>query len=539
MSEQEQKNQDILKKDAIIKDMQAKLVLLRNALIEERKKANALDEKNKEYINQITKLEKVIISKETEITNLTRDMLDLQEAISLEKSKNVDGSVKNVFKSVSHIFQKEGNAITEVENKKLQTTINDLKDENERIVNENKKLKTNLEEIKKTNDYQINELTIKNNKMEQSVLDKNQQIDEFMKRLELIRVADNQNMNEKKNLEIKISDLQNRNKKLKEEVDKTNNENNNQKEKINKIELKNPLQNNMKLESFNSTNYPRTINKSVSMNNSVYNFPMGNKKSSSVNKLIKLNDYQNMTLLNNYPNLMTISLSQGKDYKFNKMNGNNLNNINNISTTFYSFKNNANKNPVVNKIPSINSNNNLSKKNKYNYMSMLPNNYLGGYKTFFNKNNANDKYNYDINTNYFKEELKKYNSNAAQNYYNNVIDENDEYTNSTNSNNINTKNIYNNNNNNNNKLYKKKNYLNDKKDGKLMNKYKDNNFFSKYNMGGKINKKPMNGYGTLYNYGYGKKKNNVELPQLMQIYNKNGLVKNNNHYYDLPYNKKY
>jgi hypothetical protein len=238
MSEQEQKNQDILKKDAIIKDMQAKLVLLRNALIEERKKANALDEKNKEYINQITKLEKVIISKETEITNLTRDMLDLQEAISLEKSKNVDGSVKNVFKSVSHIFQKEGNAITEVENKKLQTTINDLKDENERIVNENKKLKTNLDEIKKTNDYQINELTIKNNKMEQSVLDKNQQIDEFMKRLELIRVADNQNMNEKKNLEIKISDLQNRNKKLKEEVDKTNNENNNQKEKINKIEEK-------------------------------------------------------------------------------------------------------------------------------------------------------------------------------------------------------------------------------------------------------------------------------------------------------------
>ena len=47
--------------------------------------------------------------------------------------------------------------------------------------------------------------------------------------------------------------------------------NNNQKEKINKIELKNPLQNNMKLESFNSTNYPRTINKSVSMNNRIYN----------------------------------------------------------------------------------------------------------------------------------------------------------------------------------------------------------------------------------------------------------------------------
>ena len=186
--------------------------------------------------------------------------------------------------------------------------------------------------------------------------------------------------------------------------------NNNQKEKNNKIEIKNPLQNNMKLESFNSTNYPKTINKSVSMNNSVYNFQMGNKKSSSVNKIIKLNDYQNMTLLNNYPNLMTISLSQGKDYKFNKMNNNNnLNNMNNISTTFYSFKNNPNKNTMTNKVGSYNSipDKNLNKKNKYNYMSLMPNNYLGGYKTFFNKNNANDKYNYDINTNYFKEECRK------------------------------------------------------------------------------------------------------------------------------------
>ena len=319
--------------------------------------------------------------------------------------------------------------------------------------------------------------------------------------------------------------------------------NNNQKEKNNKIEIKNPLQNNNKLESFNSTNYPKATNKSVSMNNSVYNYQMGNKKSLSVNKIIKINDYQNMTLLNNYPNLMTISLSQGKDYKFNKINNNNnLNNVNNISTTFYSFKNNQNKNLPTNKLGSFNSSNNLdknfNKKNGYNYMSMIPNNYLGGYKTFFNKNNANDKYNYDINTNYFKEELKKYNSNKLQNYYNNVIDENDEYINSSNSNVSNTKNIYNNNNNNNN-YYKKKNYLNDKKDGKLLNKYKDNNFFSKYNMGGKVNKKPMNGYGTLYNYGYGKKKNNVELPQLIQIYNKNGLSKNSHHYYDLPYGKKY
>ena len=320
--------------------------------------------------------------------------------------------------------------------------------------------------------------------------------------------------------------------------------NSNQKEKLNLKELKNPLQSNMNLESFNSTNYPKNINKSVNMNNSVYNFPVGNKKASSLNKIVKLNNYQNMTLLNNYQNLITISLSQGKGNKLSKIpNQNNLNSINNISTTFYSFKNNKNSNNIMtNKFSSINNNveKNINKKNKYNYISMISNNYLGGYKTFFNKNKTNDKYNYDINTNYFKEELKKYNSNPLQNYYNNVIDENDEYTNSSNNNEINSQNNYKNKNNNNiNKYFKKKNYFNDKQDPKLLNKFKDNFFYNKYNMGGTLNKKIINGYGTMYNYGYNKKKNNFELPQLIQVYNKNGLVKNNIHYHDFPYNKKY
>ena len=308
--------------------------------------------------------------------------------------------------------------------------------------------------------------------------------------------------------------------------------NSKEKDKLNKIDLNNTFQNNMKIKSINNQNFPNNINKSINMNNSVYNFPIGNKKSLSVNKIIKLNDYQNMTLLNNYPNLMTISLSQGKNNKLNN------NSLNNISSTFYSFKNNKN-NIIPKKITSFNNSNNLdknntTKKNKYNYMSLLPNNYLGGYKTFFNKNNSNDKYNYDINTNYFKDELKKYNSSPIQNYYNNVIDENDEYPEGLN-NGINIKSYYNNNKNN-----KKKNYFDSKKDVKLMTKYKENHLFGK-NLGGKFGiKKNTNGYGTLYNYGYGNKKNNVELPQLIQIYNKNTVSKNhNNHYYGLSYNKKY
>ena len=310
---------------------------------------------------------------------------------------------------------------------------------------------------------------------------------------------------------------------------------NNQKDKLNKIGLNTISQNNLKLKSFNNPNV-NNVNKSISMNNSVYNFPIGNKKSLSVNKFMKINDYQNMTLLNNYPNIMTISLSQGKANKYNKIN----NNLNNISSTFYSFKNNDNKNILSKKITSFkNSNldkNNTTKKNKYNYMSLLPNSYLGGYKTFFNKNNSNDKYNYDINTNYFKEEQNKYKNSPLHQYYNNVIDENDEYT-DTNSNGINIKSVYNSNTSN--KYFKKKNYL-DKKDGKLMTKYKDNNLFKIPDMGKFGSKKTTNGYGTLYNYGYGSKKNNIELPQLIQIYNKNTVSKNHNsHHYAYPYNKKY
>ena len=313
--------------------------------------------------------------------------------------------------------------------------------------------------------------------------------------------------------------------------------NNNKKEKINIIELKNPLQSDNKFAKFNSTIYAKNIiNKSLSMKNSVFDFKPGNNKASSLNKLIKLKEYQNMSLLNNYPNLMTISLSQGKGNKINKMPNNNLNNI---STTFYSFKNNKNSNNIfTNKIAAINNDKAKNKKNDYNYMSFIANNYLGGYKTFFNKNKTNDKYNYDINTNYFKEELKKYNKNPLQNFYNNVIDENDEYINSNNNNGINTKNVYNNINNNDKYLYKKK-YFNDKLEPKLINKYKNNNLYNKFNMGGALNKKAINGYGTLYNYGFGKKKNNVELPQLIQVYNKNGLTKNNIHYHDFPYKKKY
>ena len=304
-------------------------------------------------------------------------------------------------------------------------------------------------------------------------------------------------------------------------VIKVNDNNNNQKERSPKYGINKDYQNNIKIKQFN--NNANNINKSINMSNSLYNFPLGNKKSLSVNKFMQFNEHQNMTLLNNFPNLMTVSLSQGKSVKYNKLNDNPKNalNNNNISTTFY-------KNITVPKKNLAYNDSNFdknSKKNKFNYTPINPNTYLNGYKTFFNKNNQSDKYNYDINTNYFKDELKKYN-NSPKHYYNNIIDEKDEFTNE-NSILIKTKGIYNNN-----KL-KKKFY-----DAKMMTKYKEKESNLIWNKIGKSNNKKINSYGTLYNYGNKNKSNNLELPQLIQIYNKNNINKNlNNHYFGIHNNK--
>ena len=460
-------------------------------------------------------------------------MKDEKEKEKINNISNANIKENNLLKSEKSEKKISNNAI--IVNKSL----NDKNKTSTNFLNSNNNSNNNTNRNSNSLPKQATETKVINNTTNINIINYNNINNPTNNFIEIHNNNINDNINNSSNNSIS------KNKKIKDIKSNSNNNNilinnsmiikvNNSKEKdkLNKIDLNNTFQNNMKIKSINNQNFPNNINKSINMNNSVYNFPIGNKKSLSVNKIIKLNDYQNMTLLNNYPNLMTISLSQGKNNKLNN------NSLNNISSTFYSFKNNKN-NIIPKKITSFNNSNNLdknntTKKNKYNYMSLLPNNYLGGYKTFFNKNNSNDKYNYDINTNYFKDELKKYNSSPIQNYYNNVIDENDEYPDGLN-NGINIKSYYNNNKNN-----KKKNYFDSKKDVKLMTKYKENHLFGK-NLGGKFGiKKNTNGYGTLYNYGYGNKKNNVELPQLIQIYNKNTVSKNhNNHYYGLSYNKKY
>ena len=329
-------------------------------------------------------------------------------------------------------------------------------------------------------------------------------------------------------------------------VQNNHHNNANKNKKIKKIEAKYKSNNfNYSNNTFTNDNTSFNIKGPLNArnNNNIFNYQMGNKKSLSQGKNINLIEYQNMSVTNKIPNLMTISLPPEKMNKMNKINNNLNNTIDNISSTFYSFKNlNNNKNNNSPQKSTLYNNSfykNLANKKfedkimKSNVAPVLSNNYLGGYKTFFNKNkSSNDKYNYDINTKYFEEEMKKYNQ-SPEKYYNNIIDENEEY-NPNYKNGINAKSFYNKNS----PIYpnKKSNLDGKKLNNKIINKYKNNIYANKINVNGPIkynysNKKLNNGYGTIYNYGGGfmEKKNNVELPQLIKLYNnKHNTYRNNN-----------
>ena len=324
-------------------------------------------------------------------------------------------------------------------------------------------------------------------------------------------------------------------------INVTNN-NNNKKQKVKKIEISNKpnnINNNMGDSMIYFKNH-------INMNNSIYNNDsIGNKKSSSQDKNINFQQRENMNLFNNYSNLMTMSLSKDKKNKLNKINHNysnqniSNNNLDSISSTYYSIKNNSVPKNITKYTNYINKNyteKDLLIKNSKSNISLLSNNYLNGYKTFFNKDKTNDnKYNYSINTKYFKEEMQKYSKNLSpEQYYNNVIDENEEYIDNNNINNFYIKND-------NNYLYtKKKNNF----ESKNINKYKNNIISNQLNEGLKYNynNKKNKGFGTIYNYGrFDKKKRNIELPQLFKLYNNKNDYRNlnNNLYYGYSNKNKY
>jgi cyclin-dependent kinase-like len=268
------------------------------------------------------------------------------------------------------------------------------------------------------------------------------------------------------------------------------------------------------------------------------------KKSTSVKRIDYENINNGMDLSQKLPQTINvISLSQGKAEKKKNNKDKDKNNIKQANNTFYNFslnviQNNNNANAIINSNNSGNSYKGSNTSN--NFVSLLSKAYsTNGFKSFYS--NKDDKYNYKLNTNYIKEENKKYMYNNSFNDKN-IIDEKDELD-ISNSN----SNIYD---------YNQKSYSKKKTKKKLLIPFGSENL--------DIYNKNSIGYGTFYKknilFGFKKKDknkkylNNNKLPKLYKsisnatqynYFGSNKIKKNNSNIYMIgkkgfnPYNYDY
>ena len=299
--------------------------------------------------------------------------------------------------------------------------------------------------------------------------------------------------------------------------------------------------------NFNIKKKLNNFTKSMMNFNSIKKLTLINKpskKSTSVKIIENENNDNNSNIdlsLKLPQSISGISLSQGKadKKKINKDKDKNI--IKQANNTFYNFnlnviQNNNNTNNILNSNNSLNSY--KGSNTNTNFGSLLSKAYsTNGFKSFFS--NKDNKYNYKLNTNYIKEENKKYLYNNSFNDKN-IIDEKDELD-------ISDNNIYD---------YNQKSYSKKKEKKKLLIPFGSENL-DVYN-------KNRMGYGTFYNknfmFGFKKKdkmkkyNNNNKLPKLYKSisnatqYNyfvNNKIKKNNSNIYMIgkkafnPYNYDY
>ena len=222
----------------------------------------------------------------------------------------------------------------------------------------------------------------------------------------------------------------------------------------------------------------------VNKYNIINNNNKPSKKSSSLKKIYfenHINNNNNIDLSQKIIQPMNIiSLSQGKIN--NKNNSVEKNTIKGANNTFYNYNKLNNSNNINNSTINY-TNNNTSN----NLASLINKAYsTNGFKSFFS--NKDNKYNYNINTNYIKEESNKYPLYKNQLNEKSIIDEKDELDMSTD--NANTMN--------------KKNYQKKNNKKMLLIPFGSDNI--------NIYNKKSFGYGTFYNknFSFGKKKKTGE-----------------------------
>ena len=199
----DQNTKELLAKEAlIIKDLQKKLYIIKNALIEENKKTTSLEQLSNEMKSQIKQLEEEIIHKDEEIIKLNKEIMDFQNSISLGKSKLVEEEIKekkktnlniieNVINKTKSLTSSDKNEIPnevvlELENKKLKKKNEELETELNSIKKKFLEEKNDLVNINIENEKKLKELNESVKSKELAIYIKNKELNENQQRIEML-----------------------------------------------------------------------------------------------------------------------------------------------------------------------------------------------------------------------------------------------------------------------------------------------------------------------------------------------------------------
>ena len=410
--------------------------------------------------------------------NVGKETIDIKNA----PSKNIENNGKNNDNLKNNINEVKSNSINNKEKNKNNIDVKKTNKKDNVLISNINKIDNGIIQGKQINTKNINVTkkennnisTNKNNNIENVFQKNNDSFNKTQKienkeKLDTIKIINTPNKLYANHLLFKINDNNNSDKNI---LNSTRNEN-----------------------IYTNYNINNTENNTISYKIMAKYSQIADPSSFNKNQSNKLTQYAK------FPNKLNINLNENL-YK-NKLNINNMLFLNNTTNYNNNFKKKLNiDSPIINKcLKFAASPNSILSNNLKNYitLSLSPKKKLENieYNSEINMSpkitypNYNTKYNYKINMNYFKDELKKYN--------NNVIDEVDEY---------------------NSRSYRRKQYVSE-------NKKYINNILNKY-IDFQNQKKDDVGYRNMNRFE-DKVKNDCQLPRLFKDKN-NGDDFFKNHY---------
>jgi hypothetical protein len=166
-----------------IKDLQIKIQVLKNGIIEERNKKSEIEKDMTKLRVIIENYEKLINEKENIIVTLSKEKYELHSKLEIEKSKSDSSS--NFTNILGGIFQRR-ESLSGFDDKKLISENKEIQFQNELF---KKKLEDQTEDFENCKvEYQnlLNIQMAKIKMLESTILEKNKNIDENNKKLEIM-----------------------------------------------------------------------------------------------------------------------------------------------------------------------------------------------------------------------------------------------------------------------------------------------------------------------------------------------------------------